>query len=119
MLTIALLWSSVPLTLLITYNLRAWRRSASVKLLYALAVGTAGWCVAYSFELLAASESTKLLWAMAQYPFIGILPVAWLGLALTLWRNGRAPSRALLWWLAVVPVLTQPLVWTNGLHHLV
>lgn len=118
-LTIFLLWSSLPLTLLVARNLWPWRRSASVRLLYGLAVGTTGWCLAYSFEILARSESVKLLWAALQYPFIAILPVAWIGLALSLWRHGLAPSRRLLIGLSVVPVLTQPLVWTNDLHHLV
>jgi len=119
MLTIALLWSSVPLTLLVARRLWTWRRSASVRFVYALFLGTSGWCLSYSFEILAGAERAKLMWAMAQYPFMGILPVAWLGLALTLWRHGRAPPRQLLWALAVVPVLAQPLVWTNELHHLV
>lgn len=118
-LTILLLWSSLPLTLLVARDLWPWRRSASVRLLLGLAAGTAGWCLAYSFEILAGAESTKVLWAIVQYPFIGILPVAWMGLALTLWRHGRTPSRGLLIGLALVPVLTQPLVWTNEWHHLV
>jgi signal transduction histidine kinase len=118
-LTILLLWSSLPVTLLVARELWTWRRSASVRLLYALVVGTTGWCLAYSFEILASSESAKLLWATAQYPFIGMLPVAWMGLALSLWRHGRAPSRRLLIALSVVPLLTQPLVWTNELHRLV
>ena len=118
-LTILLLWSSLPLALLLVRDLWTWRRSASVRLLYGLAVGTVGWCLTYSFEILARSESAKVLWATAQYPFIAMLPVAWMGLALSLWRHGRAPSRALLIALSVVPVLTQPLVWTNDLHHLV
>ncbi len=118
-LTIILLWSSLPLTLLVVRDLWPWRGSASVRLLCALAVGTTGWCIAYSFEILAHTESVKVLWAMAQYPFIAILPVAWVGLAITLWRHGRPPAPGLLAALAVVPVLTQPLVWTNELHHLV
>ena len=118
-LTILLLWSSLPLTLLVARDLWPWRRSASVRLMFALAVGTAGWCLSYSFEILARTESAKVLWATAQYPFIAILPVAWLGLALTLWRHGRAPARALLIGIALVPALTQPLVWTNDWHHLV
>ena len=118
-LTILLLWSSLPLTLLLARDLWPWRRSASVRLMFALAVGTAGWCLSYSFEILARTESAKVLWATAQYPFMAILPVAWMGLALTLWRHGRAPSRALLIGIALVPALTQPLVWTNNWHHLV
>lgn len=118
-LTILLLWSSLPLTLLVGRNLWPWRYSASVRSLFALGLGTSGWCLTYSFEILAASESSKLFWAALQYPFIAILPVAWLGLALSLWRHGRAPSRALLLGVSVVPVLTQPLVWTNELHQLV
>lgn len=117
--TIALLWCSVPLTLLVARHLWAYRRSASVRFVYALFAGTTGWCLTYSFEILSPTETGKLLWAMAQYPFIGLLPVAWMGLALTLWRHGRAPTRGLLWSLATIPILTQPLVWTNELHHLV
>jgi signal transduction histidine kinase len=118
-LTILLLWSSLPLTLLVARDLWPWRRSASVRLMFALAVGTAGWCLSYSFEILARTESAKVLWATAQYPFMAILPVAWLGLALTLWHHGRAPAKALLFGIALVPALTQPLVWTNDWHHLV
>ncbi len=118
-LTIALLWLIVPMGLATTWYLWPLRRSASVRFLHALLFGTAGWCVLYSLEILATTEHAKLIWAMAQYPFIGILPVAWFGLAVTLRRNGRAPSRGVIGALAVVPMLTQPLVWTNEWHHLI
>ncbi|TAK14054.1 MAG: hypothetical protein EPO35_09740 [Acidobacteria bacterium] len=118
-LTIALLWLIVPFGLAITWYLWPYRRSASVRFLHALLVGTGGWCLGYSGEILAGTESAKLAWAMAQYPFIGILPVAWMGLSFALRHNGRAPSRGFLAALAVVPVLTQPLVLTNEFHHLI
>jgi signal transduction histidine kinase len=118
-LTIALLWLIVPLGLATTWYLWPLRRSASVRFLHALLIGTGGWCLLYSFEILAVTERAKLLWAMSQYPFIGVLPVAWLGLAFTLRRGGKPPSRGVLAALSVVPMLTQPLVWTNDWHHLI
>ena len=118
-LTIALLWLIVPLGLATTWYLWPLRKSATVRFLHALLIGTGGWCLFYSGEILASTEHAKLIWAMSQYPFIGILPVAWAGLATSLRRNGRPPSRGTLAALAIVPLATQPLVWTNEWHHLI
>jgi len=109
----------IPLGLIVSWQLWPYRHSATVRLLFGALFATIGWCLGYACEILAVGESSKLLWAMAQYPFIGLLPVSWLGLAMTLWRNGRPPARRLLLALAILPVLIQPLVWTNGFHHLI
>lgn len=109
----------IPLGLIVSWYLWPYRHSATVRLLFGALLATVGWCLGYACEILAVGESSKLLWAMAQYPFIGLLPVSWLGLAISLWRNGRPPTRRVLLALAVVPVLIQPLVWTNGFHHLI
>jgi signal transduction histidine kinase len=118
-LTIALLWLIVPLGLAIVWRLWPLRRSATVRFLHALLVATGGWCLLYSAEILAESERAKLAWAMAQYAFIGMLPVAWAGMALALGRSGRPPSRRFLASLAIVPVITLVLVLSNDFHHLI
>jgi len=83
-------------------------------------MAAAGWWSAGALlEHASIEPSAKLVWAALEYP--GIMAVAPLWLLFALDYAGRgailAGRRAVV--LAVVPLVTVALVWTNGWHHLV
>jgi PAS domain S-box-containing protein len=99
----------------------AWRRhpTAGAAPLAILMVAAAAWSVAYALELGSTAKATKLLWLKLEYP--GIVAVAPLTLVLVLQYSGRYRllTRRILALLAVIPVVTVLLAWTNGAHGLV
>ena len=84
-----------------------------------LGLAVALWQIGYALELMGDSLSTKLFWAKFQYLGIPTTPSAWL--AVTLHYTGRSDwlTRRNLALLAVVPVVTAVLAWTNGSHQLI
>ena len=103
------------------FVLIAWsRRSApgAVPLgLLALAAGV--WQFGYAFELIGDDQDIKVLWAKLQYPGIAVIPTAWLAVALQYTGRGHWLTRRVLVLLAVMPLTTIILAWTNENHGLI
>lgn len=98
-----------------------WRRrpAAGVLPLAWLLLAVAEWSLGYAFELGTAFLPAKILWAKVQYLGIVSVPVAWL--AFTLQYTGRDHwlTRRNLILLALTPLVTLLLVWTNEVHGLI
>jgi PAS domain S-box-containing protein len=77
------------------------------------------WSFGYALELASAEQAVKLFWARTQYAGIVSVPVAWLLFARRYAGGGRRPRRRNLALLAIVPLTTLLLAWTNDLHHLI
>lgn len=122
-------WQDIPYAVflllaaaaLLWLSLYAWRRRSAPGAI-ALAILTAAgaaWAAAYALELSAESLQTKLFWGEVKY--FGIVPVApaWLAFALAYasWE-GWLTRRRNVALLAVEPLLTLGLVFTNEYHHL-
>lgn len=97
---------------------RAHGRPGAVPLALA-AAGVALFAAGYAAELVNSDPVLMLFWVRVQYIGIVVIPVAWLWLSLE--YTGRehwflAPQRYLL---AIVPLVTLLLVWTNDQHGLI
>ncbi|MBN1978358.1 MAG: PAS domain S-box protein [Anaerolineae bacterium] len=103
-----------------TLALFAWRhRSApGAAPLAALMLAVAVWSAAYALELGSPDLRTKTLWSNLTYLGVVTAPLAWLALALQHTGNEKWLTRRRLILLAIIPLLTTALVWTNDLHHL-
>ena len=103
------------------FVIMAWRRRSlpgAVPLaILGLAAGV--WQAGYALELLSDNEPTKVLWAKAQYLGIAAAPTAWLAVALQYTGRGHWLTRRNLLLLAIVPVTTVLLAWTNEAHGLI
>ncbi len=101
--------------------LLAWRRRPApgawptVFLMLAVAL----WSLAYALELGSANLEAQTFWAKVQYLGIVTVPVTWLILALEYTGLAKWLNRRNLVLLAIVPLLTLVLVWTNELHGLI
>lgn len=80
--------------------------------------GASFWLLTSMLELATSSLEWKIIWSKFQYVSVGLLPVAWLRLAVEYTGLGRYfLSR---WrWFYVHPILLLLLVWTNERHHLI
>ena len=76
------------------------------------------WSLANALEMAGTDLPTKIFWANVQYLCYGAIPVAWLALALQYTGRGGWLTRSRLAWLAIEPLITVLLVWTNDLHGL-
>ena len=103
-----------------TLALFAWRhRSApGATPLAALMLAVAVWSAAYALELGSVDLQTKIFWSNTTYLGVVTVPLAWLALALQHTGNGKWLTRRRLILLAIVPLLSTAMVWTNDLHHL-
>ena len=99
----------------------AWRHreSPGATPLVVLALAAAFWQIGYAFELGASEYSSKLLAAKIEYPGIVTAPVAWLAVALQYSGRGRWLNRRNLALMAIMPLITASLAFTNELHHLI
>ena len=99
----------------------AWRRrtipGATAFLVLVLAVAI--WSIGYSLEIASTDLAAKIFWAKVQYLGIVTVPVAWLTFALQYTQRDTWLSRRILATLAIVPLITLLLVWTNEAHGLV
>jgi len=77
------------------------------------------WSAGYALELAGTNLDTKLFWAKFQYLGIVALPVALLAFVLqyTDWDKWLTTRNLAL--LAIIPLVTVALVWTNESHHLI
>jgi PAS domain S-box-containing protein len=83
-----------------------------------LTLGVALWATAYALSLAFVELSAQVFWYNFVYFGIGLLPASWLAFALEYVGLGFWLTRRRLALLAIVPVWTLIVVWTNDLHHL-
>ncbi len=102
-------------------GIHGWRRRhvPSAMPFVILMFAVAQWSLTYAFELGGSELQTKVLWAKIKYLGVVIVPMAWLFFALK--YTGRAgwskPRKIAL--IAIVPIVTLLLVWTNDFHGLI
>lgn len=98
-----------------------WRRRGApgTASLIAFAAAVAVWTGGNTVQVAATSRSLKLLAVDLQYGGIVVVPVAWFAFAATYTRHEGWLTRRTLAVLAVHPVVTLALVWSNDLHGLV
>src|SRR5262245_8875400 len=96
----------------------AWRRrpAPGPTVLTIMMLAVTVWALGYAFELGSTDLSTALFWAKIEYLGIVAGPVAALLLALEYTGRERWLARRNLALLAVIPLITLLLVWTNELH---
>jgi len=99
---------------------RAWkyRQAAVFKTFIVLISALAWWSLAAFVEITVASLDVKYFWVKMSYLGIVIVPLAWLIFAIQYSEKGKWITRGRVIILAVLPVLTLGIVWTNALHHL-
>jgi len=76
------------------------------------------WSLGNVLEMGSTELSTKLFWTNAEYLGIVALPVMWLFFGLHYTGQERWLTRRNLALVAIVPLITLLLVWSNGLHGL-
>ncbi len=111
----------IAAALSVTFAGIAWRRRGSpgaIPLVF-LAVAVAAWQLGYAFELANDDRSTKILWAKIQYFSIVTITTSWLAVTLQYTGRGNWLTHRNLAFLAVIPLVTVILVWTNGVHNLI
>jgi PAS domain S-box-containing protein len=97
------------------------RPAPGSRALVALILGACLWSAGYALEFLSPGLENKLFWAKFQYFGITTIPLAWFIFAA---RNQGSPGwsrQSLRLWalLAVIPLVTLCLVWSNQFHGLV
>jgi PAS domain S-box-containing protein len=80
--------------------------------------GVSVWGAAYAVELGTTDLAANILWSKIGYVGIVLVPFSWLGFTVEYTGRGAWLGRHTLALLAVVPVLTLVLVFTNEGHHL-
>ncbi len=100
-----------------------WRRRAApgAVALVLLMLAVAQWSLCYALELGFVELPAKTFWAKTQYLGIVTIPLAWLAFAFQYTRRDQwltsHPRNIVL--LAIVPLITLALVWTNEAHGLI
>ncbi len=84
-----------------------------------LMLAVAAWSLGYALELGSANLEAQVFWAKVQYLGIVSVPLMWLLLAFEYTGLERWLTRRNLILLAIIPLLTLILVWTNELHGLI
>ena len=129
-------WQSIPYVFPVVASaaisawlaLSAWRRRPKPGALpfSLLMLAVAQWSLAYALELVSPNLATKLFWDNVTWLGVVSVPAAWLVFALQYSgtrfnSSGRTKwlTRRNLIFLALEPLVTLFLVWTNGLHGLI
>lgn len=101
--------------------LSAWgRRPAPGALpLALLMLAAAEWSLGYAFELASPGLAGKLLWAKIEYLGIAAIPLTWIAFALQYSGREHWLTPRTLVALAIVPLATVTLAWTNEAHGLI
>ena len=112
-----LLAAIIPLGLLVLARLRPamLARPQFCMLLVALIV----WQVGYSLEWSVQSFTQKLFWAQVQYLGIVWVPLLWALLVAEATHQSSWLQPPRIRWLAVLPMITMAMVWSNDAHGLV
>lgn len=107
--------------LLASLALVTWRkRSAPGTLSFCLLLlATAEWSLAYALEVTSRAFSSALFWDNVTWVGAAAAPTLWLVFALRYTGRARWLTRRHLVFLAIEPLITLLLVWTNGYHGLV
>jgi PAS domain S-box-containing protein len=97
------------------------RPAPGSRALVAMILGASLWSTGYALEFLSPGLESKLLWAKFQYLGITTIPLAWFIFAA---RNQGSPGwsrRSFRIWalLAIIPLVTLCLVWSNQFHGLI
>jgi PAS domain S-box-containing protein len=97
-----------------------WRRRAApgARAFALVMLAVTEWSLGYTMELGSTTLSSKLFWTSVNFLGIVIVPVAWLVFALQYTGRTKWLTRRHLVLLAIVPLLTLALAWTNGFHGL-
>ncbi|MCA9981989.1 MAG: PAS domain-containing protein, partial [Anaerolineales bacterium] len=97
------------------------RHVPGAKPLLLIAVFIAVWSLGYAFEIMSPTLPQKIWWGKVQYLGIALTPYLWLWFAFV--YSGQTKPRpwliTLLYWLALFPITTILLVFTNEWHGLV
>jgi PAS domain S-box-containing protein len=124
-----MLWQPHPVTLALALSVLvsgsvatyAWRKrqAAGALPLAVFMIAAAEWSLAYGLEIGAGELAMKLFWAKAQY--LGIVTVAPAMLFIVLEYCGqlKRPTWRYAVPLAIIPLVTLLLAWTNGVHGLI
>jgi PAS domain S-box-containing protein len=99
----------------------AWRRRStpSAVALSLLALAIMEWLLGYALEIAGADVPTKIFWGKIQYIGIVATPLLWLIFAVHYANRGTWLSRRNLFLLAIIPLITVALVFTNEAHSLI
>ncbi len=99
----------------------AWRRrpAPGVMSLVFLMLGVCEWSLGYAVGMASADLAAKVFWAKVQYFGIVSVPVMWLILALQYTNREKWLTRRNRVLLAIMPLLTLLLAWTNESHGLI
>ena len=95
------------------------RGSPGARTLTVLMAGVSVWSLGYALESAVPGVDAKVFWAKVQYLGICTVPLAYLCFCIRYTGRDRWLTRRNLGLLAVPPLVTLALVWTNGLHGLV
>ena len=120
LLDISLLIISTFLGFFLAFYIARYRRAPGSQALSILILGASLWSLGYAFEIIATTLWVKLFWEKFEYFGIVIIPLAWFTfvaqyLGYPGWMKRILRYKALL---AIIPVVTLVLVWTNELHSL-
>ncbi len=101
--------------------LYAWRRHRmSGAAPFALTMlSVAVWSLGYALELASTDLPAALFWNRIQYLGVVTMPAAWLAFVLQHTGRGAWLTRRNLALLAIVPLVTLLLAWTNDVHNLI
>lgn len=94
---------------------RPFRKTETGKAFYLLSTCVLIWIVGFIFETLAVSLYGKIFFANLQFLGLCFLPLGWVYLT-TAHREFRVPRKVWIL-LALLPVMTNLVIWTNPFHH--
>ena len=83
-----------------------------------LSIAISIWLVGYAIELSVMGLENKLLWAKIEYIGIVFTPVAWFSFAYQFLNQNTHNLKRITLLLAVLPLITLVLLYTNGRHNL-
>ena len=99
----------------------AWRQRSRplARMLVWVVVPVCGYLITNTLELIAPTAAGTLFWARTGYLFAPVIGVVWLLFALEYTGKRGRLSRLGSWAIWIVPVVSNILVQTNDLHHLI
>ena len=106
--------SSIIIAGLILYSLQ-FRQSKTGQSFLFLMICAFIWVSGFVFESLTTDLNTKLFFINLEFLGITFLPFAWVLLVLNF--NGHTMNKWSVFSLAVIPVATNLVIWTNAIHH--
>jgi PAS domain S-box-containing protein len=116
---IVTLWTAAATLAVLAFSV--WRQSRFERpiatTVVILLVGGVWWCVGYLLEISITDPTLKLIAYRSKFLGIVIIPVAWLVFAMYYTGRDAWLSRRTLLGLAIIPVITLSLAWSNELHH--